>query len=142
MRGACDCGASVRGALGFSNEKSRVNWVSTENRGALAGSEPLLPFWSAIQISPRAATDAAFFSERRLTQRWSLDKRGLTLNLCPAAGCAGVRRAASWLARREHEIACVRPASRLRFGARGHGGVKALDEGGGRVAPRGFRERR
>src|SRR5690242_9384921 len=48
MLGADCCGPRVRGAFGFSNDKSLVYWARTENLGPACGASAPLPFWSAI----------------------------------------------------------------------------------------------
>src|ERR1700733_2286320 len=53
MLGAVCCGPKVRGALGFSNEKSFVYWARTENFGPACGVSAPLPFCSAISTAPR-----------------------------------------------------------------------------------------
>src|ERR1700683_4286151 len=53
MFGDCCCGPSVRGALGFSKEKSLEYWTKTVNLGvALTAVAAPLPFCSTIRFSP------------------------------------------------------------------------------------------
>src|SRR5260370_35294761 len=53
MFGPFCCAPSVRGALGFSNEKSLEYWTRTASRGVVFAACPVpLPFCSAILFAP------------------------------------------------------------------------------------------
>src|ERR1700722_8425751 len=90
MLGGVCCGPKVRGALGFSNEKSFVYWARTENFGPACGVSAPLPFCSAIVKSSLNAASSALwrpFTRRagRLAWRRYPNKRAPL----PSSSCSG-----------------------------------------------------
>src|ERR1700735_1824290 len=66
MLGCVCCGPKVRGALGFSKEKSLVYGARTENFGPACGVSAPLPFCSAIV---KSSSNAVF--DRWATHTWA-----------------------------------------------------------------------